>query len=70
MVTLKDLVIRITNQFQFFINKTFMYSFAYGNELYLGVQVGENAVESFQLFYLLSKDVNADNPQPRVLSGL
>src|SRR6478609_5456098 len=58
MVTLEDLVIGITNTFQFFINKPFVYTSSNGNKLYFRIQISKNAVQSFQLTPLFRKQIN------------
>jgi hypothetical protein len=58
MIALEDLVVGITNQFQFFINKSFVDAGGNRNELYFRVQVGKNAVEPFQLACLFGKNIN------------
>src|SRR5215203_815431 len=58
MIALENLVIGVTNYFQFFINKSFVYGSSDGYERNLLFQILENGIESFQLFRIFRKKMD------------
>src|SRR6476646_9900344 len=59
MITLKDLVVGITHDFQFFIDKSFVNTVRDWHETNLRMQVGKNAAQPFQLAGLFGKNEDA-----------
>src|SRR5689334_21184305 len=57
MVSLKDLMIGIANQFQIFVNKTFVNGSCFRIEIYFFFQILEDGVQSFQLFWIFCKEM-------------
>ena len=57
MITLKYLVIGITNNFQIFINKSFMNGSSDRVKMNFCFQVFKNAMQSFQLFWIFRKQI-------------
>ena len=60
MVALKDLVIRITNNFQILINKSFMDGSGNGFELNTRFQIFKNGMQPLQLFWIFRKKKNPE----------
>ena len=58
MITLKNLVVGITNQLQVIVYKSFVYRNSNGCNLDLGFQVCENDMQSFKLFGIFCKNEN------------
>ena len=56
MIALKDLVIGIANQLQIIINKSFMNGNGDRGKNNFCFKVCENAVQPFQLFWIIGKD--------------
>src|SRR5688572_11879530 len=67
MITLEYLVIGITNQFEIFFNKPFVNRNCNRIKNNLGLEISEDAVQSFELFRILSENVKF---KPFVFPGL